>query len=111
MERLRTPEPSEGSSVDTLHALPGASTLPGLLQAVSAPGVIQEEVDALIRALALPLAEGESPRARADFLLSALETTQESGPLKGSDGRSLRVATVEALLALGYPYALEVPPE
>jgi hypothetical protein len=72
--------------------------------------VLQEEVDAMIRALALPLAENESPRARADFLLSVLEATQSSS-LKGSDGRSLRVATVEALLALGYPYALEVPPE
>jgi hypothetical protein len=90
--------------------MPGAPSLPELLAAVSSPGVLQEEVDALIRALSLPLAANEEPRARADFLLSVLETTQSSAP-KGSNGRSLRVATVEALLSLGYPYALEVPPE
>jgi hypothetical protein len=110
MERLRTFAPSEDSPVETLHPLPGAPSLPELLAAVTSPGVLEEEVDALIRALALPLAGNEDPRARADFLLSVLETTQSSAP-KGTGGRSLRVATVEALLSLGYPYALEVPPE
>ena len=110
MERLRTAAPLEGSSVDTLHPLPSAPSLPELLTAVSSPGVLEEEVDLLIHALSLPLAGNEDPRARADFLLSVLEATQSSAP-KGTDGRSLRVATVEALLSLGYPYALEVPPE
>jgi hypothetical protein len=36
---------------------------------------------------------------------------RDSAALKGSDGRTVLVAAVEALLELGYPYALEVPPE
>lgn len=84
--------------------------MPALLQAVSSPGVLQEEVDALLQGLARPLADPESPRARADFLLSVLES-REILSLKGSDGRTVHLATVEALLDLGYPYALEVPPE
>ncbi|HEX8703969.1 MAG TPA: hypothetical protein VF815_34375 [Myxococcaceae bacterium] len=110
MERLRTSGPSEGSSLETLHPLPGAPKLRELLATVTSPGVLPTEVEELIRALALPLAGNESPRDRADFLLSVLEIPQSSY-LKGRDGRTLRVATVEALLALGYPYALEVPPE
>ena len=110
MERLRTPHSPEDSPLDTLHALPAAPPLQALLEAVSSPGVLQEEVDALVRALARPLTEEESPRARADFLHSVLEATRGLG-LKASNGRNLRVITVEALLALGFPYALEVPPE
>jgi hypothetical protein len=110
MERLRPPSPSEGSSLDTLHPLPGTASLPALLEAVSSPGVLQEEVDALLQGLARPLASNESPRARADFLLAVLES-RELLSLTGSKGRSVHLATVEALLDLGYPYALEVPPE
>jgi hypothetical protein len=110
MERLRTPSPSEGSSVDTVHPLPNAAALRELLETVSSPGVLLEDVDLLIRTLARPLSESESPRARADLLLSVLET-REAVDLKGSDGRTVRDAAVEALLNLGYPYALEVPPE
>jgi hypothetical protein len=110
MERLRPPRPSEGASLDTIHPLPGRTPLPELLAAVSSPGVLQDEIDELLRGLARPLTENESPRARADFLLSVLESREAMG-LKGSDGRSVGLATVEALLELGYPYALEVPPE
>lgn len=110
MERLRTPHALQDSPLDTLPAQHSGPALPELLQAVASPGVLQEEVDALVRALARPLAPEESPRARADFLLSVLETTRGLA-LRASNGRSLRVATVEALLALGFPYALEVPPE
>lgn len=110
MERLRTPHSPEDSPLETLHALPAAPDLRALLEAVSSPGVVQEEVDALVRALARPLAAEESPRARADFLHSVLEATRGLG-LKANNGRNVRVLTVEALLALGFPYALEVPPE
>jgi hypothetical protein len=110
MERLRTPRPSGEFTVDSVHPLPATPSLPALLAAVSSPGVLQEEVDALLRGLASPLAPDEAPRARADFLLSLLES-REVVALQGSDGRTVRLAAVEALLALGYPYALEVPPE
>ncbi|MDY7231357.1 hypothetical protein [Hyalangium rubrum] len=110
MERIRSPGPSEDLGPDTIHPLPETHALQALLVAVQSPGALQEEVDALQQALAQPLAEGESPRVRADFLLSLLEAREATG-LKGSDGRTLRTSAVEALIALGYPYALEVPPE
>ena len=51
-----------------------------------------------------------SPRATAD----SLQTLLASGDLatrRASDGTSARAVAVERLLALGYPYALEVSPE
>jgi hypothetical protein len=50
------------------------------------------------------------PRAAADFLVRQLEggTFTE---LEDQRGRSTRAAAVRALLALGYPYALDVSPE
>jgi hypothetical protein len=80
------------------------------LEAVRSPGVTTADVDALLRGLGLPLAEGENPRARADFLLSVLDDGG-IGDLQGSDGRSVRAVAARALVDLGYPYALELPPE
>jgi hypothetical protein len=51
-----------------------------------------------------------SPRATADRL-HALLASGELGLLRGSHGASARAMAVERLLALGYPYALEVAPE
>ena len=51
-----------------------------------------------------------SPRATADRL-QALLASGELGALRASDGTSARAVAVERLLALGYPYALEVTPE
>lgn len=56
------------------------------------------------------LAQSGGSRQVADFLLKQLE----AGGLKDlsdSEGRSCRGRAVEALLAMGYPYALEVAPE
>ncbi|MBN1208937.1 MAG: hypothetical protein JXB05_29030 [Myxococcaceae bacterium] len=96
--------------METLTPLPSAATLPSLLKEVRSPGVVKADVDALLRGLALPLAEGETPRARADFLLSLLES-DDVNDMQGTDGHSVRAVAVQALLDLGYPYALEVPPE
>jgi len=49
-------------------------------------------------------------RQVADFLLRFLEAGALSG-LADSEGRSCRGRAVEALLAMGYPYALEISPE
>jgi len=68
------------------------------------------DVDAFLRALGQPPAGGETPRERANLLLSLLEDV-EVRDATGTDGRTVRTAAMEALLALGYPYALEVPPE
>lgn len=94
-----------------LAPLPQAASLPELRAAMGSPGVIQAEVDALLGALARPPTGDETPRARADYLLSLLELPEEAAERTGSDGRTVRTAAVEALLELGYPYALEVPPE
>jgi hypothetical protein len=112
MERLRSPRPAQDqdSGLETIGPLPTRTSLPELLEEVRSPGRLQTDVDALLRGLARPLAEDESPRARADFLLSLIESP-EVGELQASNGRTLRAAAVRALLDLGYPYALEIPPE
>jgi hypothetical protein len=51
-----------------------------------------------------------SPRTTADCLLKLL-ASGDLAPLRASDGTSARAVAVERLLALGYPYALEVSPE
>jgi len=51
-----------------------------------------------------------SPRATADSLLKLL-ASEDLTNLRASDGTSARAVAVERLLALGYPYALEVSPE
>jgi hypothetical protein len=50
------------------------------------------------------------PRATADRLLQLL-ASGELATFRAADGTSARAAAVERLLALGYPYALEVSPE
>ncbi len=51
-----------------------------------------------------------NPRTTADRLLQLLASGQLA-TLHASDGSSARAVAVERLLALGYPYALEVSPE
>jgi hypothetical protein len=96
--------------VESLEPLPSRTTLPALLAELRAPGVMKADVDALLRGLALPLVSGETPRERADFLLSLIESS-DVNDMQGTDGRTVRAAAVRALLDLGYPYALEIPPE
>jgi hypothetical protein len=110
MERTRSPRDHHDSGPETIGPLPASSSLSELLEVVRSPGVFRADVDALLQGLARPLAEDESPRARADFLLSLIEAPDVSD-MRGNDGRTVRATAVRALLDLGYPYALEVPPE
>ncbi|HYH98937.1 hypothetical protein [Hyalangium sp.] len=110
MERSRSPRPSEDSAPEAIGHVPEPSPLAPLLEAVRSPHVITMDVDALMRGLARPLANGESPRARADLLLSLIESPL-LGSMQDRKGASLRTGAVKALLDLGYPYALELPPE
>lgn len=80
------------------------------MEEARAPGAARAEVDALLAGLSQPLPSDASPRERADLLLSLMEDAQVAD-YTGTDGRTVRVAAIQALLALGYPYALEVPPE
>lgn len=90
--------------------LKDAPSLRSLVEEVRAPGANRADVDALLHRLSAPLLEGESARERADALLDLLHDAHLSG-LTGGDARPVRAAALEALLALGFPYALEVPPE
>jgi hypothetical protein len=81
-----------------------------LVEQVRAPGAARAEVDALLAGLSQPLPSGASPRERADLLLSLMNDAQIAD-YTGTGGRKVRIAASQALLALGYPYALEVPPE
>ncbi|GHG69100.1 hypothetical protein [Comamonas sp. JC664] len=56
------------------------------------------------------MAQSGGDRLVADTFLRLLESGRLSG-LVDSQGRSCRAAAVEALLSLGFPYALEVRPE
>lgn len=109
MERTRpSPPPSEAFEVPPA---PAAGPSPReLLDGMRGPGSMTSDVDAFLRALGQPLSGVETPRARADLLLSVLEDTSVRDAT-GSDGRTVRAAALEALLVLGYPYALEIPPE
>src|SRR5689334_5354316 len=121
--RPTPPTPAEARDATELrdvHAAPEATwlapispplSLTELREAMSSPGVIPSEVDALQAAIARPPGDGESLRERADFLLSLMALPEEAADRTGSTGLTVRAAAVEALMELGFPYALEVPPE
>ena len=81
-----------------------------LIEQVRAPDAARAEVDELITGLAQPLGPEQSPRERADLLLALIDD-KHLGDFTGSLGQTVRSAAVQALLELGYPYALEVPPD
>ncbi|WP_224371574.1 hypothetical protein [Hyalangium versicolor] len=112
MERVRPLHSADEAVPETIGPLPGTASLPVLVSTVRSPGATRGDVDALLQGLARPLADDESPRARADLLLSLLDAPYV-GELQGSEegGLTVHAAAVQALLALGYPYALEIPPE
>ncbi len=113
MERIRAPAPLEESALAepaSMESGPRVLPLREWVETVRSPGVTLGDVEGLMAAMSGPLAEGESPRERADQLLRLL-SDEALGELYGKDGRLVRPAALDALLALGYPYALEVPPE
>ena len=94
--------------VDDLGAMVAQDPLAPALAEARAPGA-----DARVRRTFLDrLAHLDlgSPRATADCLLKLL-ASEDLASVRGSDGTSARAVAVERLLALGYPYALEVSPE
>ncbi|HEX5749439.1 MAG TPA: hypothetical protein VFZ09_24635 [Archangium sp.] len=81
-----------------------------LLEEVRSPGVARAEVDALLSGLESPLGPGESARERADLVHEILED-ERIRDYTGSGGRKVEHVAVLQLGELGFPYALEVPPE
>ncbi|RKG92763.1 hypothetical protein D7V97_40575 [Corallococcus sp. CA053C] len=82
-----------------------------LLEEVKSPGVLRSDIDALIAALGRAPPPDESLRERADLLLGLMARENPVGDYVGKGGRKVRHAAKDALLSLGYPYALELPPE
>ncbi|MFP2899500.1 hypothetical protein [Corallococcus sp. 4LFB] len=115
-EALRSaPPPSTVDEAPTdLPAPVAAESYPPLtflLEEVRSPGLVRADIDALIVGLGRPPAPDEPLRERADLLLELLDRNSAEGDYTGSGGMKVRHAAKEALLALGYPYALELPPE
>lgn len=116
MERVREAPPSfTEESTPSLQALPAppqvaSRLLLEQLEALRGPGVTPEEVEAFLEALATPRPAEEAPRLRADVMLDILDETHLC-ELTDGQGRRVGLAALEGLMALGYPYALEVTPE
>jgi hypothetical protein len=114
MQRVReappAPQESTPSLQDTPELVREARPLLERLAALRAPGVTSEEIDQFLAGLAAPRPSNEPPRVRADLMLDVLED-EWLCELRGSAGRRMGAVALEALLGLGYPYALEVTPE
>lgn len=116
MERTRQnqaqqAEPEDVADVADIVAQPvGGPALRELLEELRGPAVVKSDVDAFLAALARPPEGDETPRQRADLLLVVIEDAQVRD-YTGQEGLTVRAAAVQALVGLGYPYALEVPPD
>ena len=108
MERQQAHIAPSAPPVEDVASLAESSPLEHALAEARAPGaderIRRTFVDRLAR---LDLG---SPRATADCLQTLL-SSGELESFRASDGTSARAVAVERLLALGYPYALEVSPE
>ncbi len=110
MQRTRSAPPTTSSNAGFASLPAELPALSVLVEEVRSPGAARPEVDALLAGLSQPLPSDASARERADLLLSLIEDAQLAD-YTGTDGRTVSAAAIQALLALGYPYALEVPPE
>ncbi|RKH15045.1 hypothetical protein D7V97_01085 [Corallococcus sp. CA053C] len=101
------PEP-EPVAAETAEAFP---PLTALLAQVKSPGMVRADIDALIAAMGRAPTADESLRERADLLLGLMSRDNPVGKYRGENWTTVRQAAKAALLALGYPYALELPPD
>jgi hypothetical protein len=110
-ERPGPPAPTVNDPPRDTAPARAAAPLAVVVDVVSASGlgVERADIDSLLAALERPLPPDESPRARADLLLKLLARDSRVGDLEGTNGTKVRRAAREALLALGPPYALELP--
>lgn len=94
--------PGGGVDIGLLHSQ--------VVRARKAAGQARRQLGDDINAAFRRLGQSGGSRAVADFLLKQLED-KTLHDLVDSEGRSCRAVAVEALLAMGYPYALELAPE
>ncbi|HLL04603.1 MAG TPA: hypothetical protein VK539_28725 [Myxococcaceae bacterium] len=88
----------------------GSPSLASLVEALRSPAVSRADVDALLTGLARPVEQGESKRERADLLLSLMKS-RHFASMQGQSGQTVRATAVRAMMDLGHPYGLEIPPE
>ncbi len=114
MPRVREAPPAPEERTPSLPQPPElvreARPLLERLASLRSPGVTTEEIDTFLAGLSAPRPSNEPPRVRADLMLDVLEDEWLCG-LTGSKGSQVGEVALEALLGLGYPYALEVTPE
>lgn len=112
-ERLSQIVPLGAPAGEAQATAPGAPMLQAQLEEALAqlehPDADRQELAGRLNH-ALLTAPKDGGRPLADVLLRALESGRLS-ELVGPDGRSCRAAAAEALISLGYPYALELSPE
>lgn len=102
---------NEIAVVETSAELDAGDKLIDVLQrARRAEGAARDQLSTELNAALVLLRETTDPRGAADALLELLTKKHLKG-LAASDGRSCRSVAVAQLLALGFPYALEVTPE
>ena len=108
MERQQAHIAPPSTPVEDVASIAAQAPLEHALAEARAPGADER----VRRAFADRLSRLDlgSPRATADYLQTLL-ASGDLATLRASDGTSARAVAVERLLALGYPYALEVSPE
>jgi hypothetical protein len=97
-----SPPPPGEVSLPVLLTLEEARAAPTRAQRAGGAARINQQLDTL--------EAGGSGRQVADLLHELLESGRLAG-LEDAEGRTCRAAATEALLRLGYPFALEVRPE
>ncbi|NOK15881.1 hypothetical protein [Corallococcus carmarthensis] len=109
----RQANPSSEATTDIAGPEAGAAapSLKALVEAVRAPDTTQADTDLLLAALGRAPTGEETPRDRTDLLLELMAPGAPVGDLRARNGVTVRHAAKEALLELGHPYALELPPE
>jgi hypothetical protein len=92
----------------TSPSTPSATvSLSALRERARALEATPQDIDALLAAMARPAISEEPVRSRADVLHLLIEDPVLGG-LRGSDGRRVDETAVQALVALGEPYAAEL---
>ncbi|MFY2556578.1 hypothetical protein ACN469_02945 [Corallococcus terminator] len=104
------PPPSEAASRPTPPVELPLPLLVRVEQAVSASEADRPEASSRLNEVLAQLASGGGERQVADTLHRLLDGGRLDG-LVDAEGRSCRAVAVEALLSLGFPYALEVEPD
>ncbi|NOK09473.1 hypothetical protein [Corallococcus exercitus] len=109
----RPAPPTADETTDAPEPLAAETSPPlaALLAKVKSPGMVRADIDALIAAMGRAPAADESLRERADLLLGLMARDNPVGKYRGENWTTVRQAAKAALLALGPPYALELPAE